>query len=94
MRPRCEIYRSTAAIFFSTWAFFKRDIYLIVERQVVPRLLVAEDARALEGPDGLLGDGVVILMHVVQRRASTRSGTMRRLSRTSSSKISCLCAGK
>src|SRR3954454_22721170 len=46
----------------------QRDVPLVREVEVVPRDLVAEDRRALERTQPLLGDRLVILVDVVQRR--------------------------
>src|SRR5579862_10701 len=46
----------------------ERDVPLVCEVEVVPRDLVAEDRRALEGAEALLGDRAVILVDVVEAR--------------------------
>ena len=46
----------------------ERDVPLVREVEVVPRDLVAEDRRALERAQAFLGDRLVILVHVVERR--------------------------
>ena len=46
----------------------ERDVPLVREVEVVPRDLVAEDRRALEGAEALLGDRAVILVDVVEAR--------------------------
>src|SRR5438067_5946262 len=46
----------------------ERDVPLVLEVEVVPRDLVAEDRGALEGAQALLGDGAVILVDVVEAR--------------------------
>src|SRR5215831_17278669 len=47
---------------------FERDVPLVLEVEVVPGNLVAEDRRPLEGTQALLGDRAVILMDVVEAR--------------------------
>src|SRR5215471_17096357 len=47
-------------------ALLESDVPLVLEVEVVPRDLVAEDRRALEGAQALLGDGAVVLVHVVE----------------------------
>src|SRR3954451_8504272 len=44
----------------------ERDVPLVLEVEVVPRNLVAEDRRALEGAQSLLGDRAVVLVDVVK----------------------------
>src|ERR1700757_3569716 len=46
----------------------ERDVPLVLEVEVVPRDLVTEDRRALEGAQALLGDRAVILVDVVEAR--------------------------
>src|SRR5947208_16272855 len=44
------------------------DVPLVLEVEVVPRDLVAEDRRALEGAQALLRDGAMVLVDVVEAR--------------------------
>src|SRR6478735_3669489 len=47
---------------------FERDVPLVLEVEVVPRDLVAEDRRPLEGPQALLRDRAMVLVDVVEAR--------------------------
>src|SRR5579884_1420558 len=46
----------------------ERHVPLVLEVEVVPRDLVAEDRRPLEGAQTLLSDGAVVLVDVVEAR--------------------------
>src|SRR5689334_24597080 len=49
-------------------ALLEGDVPLVLEVEVVPRDLVAEDRGALEGAQPLLRDGAVVLVDVVEAR--------------------------
>src|SRR5829696_380443 len=53
-------------------ALLERDVRLVREVEVVPRDLVAEDRRALEGAQALGGDRLVVLVDVVEGRLEDR----------------------